>query len=43
MILACNMLEYAPLFQEIADGYFERGLFESALPLYEDLASEDEV
>ena len=43
IILACNMLEYAPLFQEIADAYFENELYNLALPLYEDLASEEQV
>ncbi|KAJ7263136.1 hypothetical protein B0H12DRAFT_1103519 [Mycena haematopus] len=35
IVLAQDILDYAPLFSEIADAYFERELFSDALAIYE--------
>ncbi|KAF7316423.1 hypothetical protein MIND_00161200 [Mycena indigotica] len=39
-ILAEDILDYAPLFVEIADAYFERELYGEARPIYEMLGAE---
>ncbi|KAG8960659.1 transcription factor TFIIIC subunit tfc4 [Tulasnella sp. 419] len=43
LVLANDTLEYASLFLEIASAYFERGLYEQALRVYEELAGYDEI
>lgn len=39
IILAHDVLDYAPLFSEIADAFFERELYKDAQPIYETLGS----
>ncbi|KAJ6486311.1 hypothetical protein DFH09DRAFT_1265926 [Mycena vulgaris] len=41
VVLAQDLLDYAPLFTEIADAYFERGLFAEARVVYELLGASD--
>ena len=36
-MLSQDVLDYAPLFAEIADAYFERELYADARPIYETL------
>ncbi|TDL19819.1 TPR-like protein [Rickenella mellea] len=40
IILAENASDYSPLFAEIADAYFERGMFAEARPIYEILGAD---
>ena len=40
IILSQDVLDYAPLFVEIADAYFERELFSEARPIYEVLGTD---
>lgn len=39
IVLAEDVLDYAPLFSEIADVYFEREMYADAKPIYELLGS----
>ena len=43
VVLAENVQEYAPLFGEIADAYFDRGLYAEAGQIYETLGRDPEV
>lgn len=43
IILANDVLEYSVLFSELADAYFERGLNEEALEVYQELAEHEEA
>jgi general transcription factor 3C polypeptide 3 (transcription factor C subunit 4) len=40
IVLSEDVLDYAPLFAEIADAYFERELYVDARPIYELLGSD---
>jgi general transcription factor 3C polypeptide 3 (transcription factor C subunit 4) len=40
IVLSQDLLDYSPLFVEIADAYFEREMYADASPLYE-LLGED--
>ncbi|KDQ49967.1 hypothetical protein JAAARDRAFT_42458 [Jaapia argillacea MUCL 33604] len=40
IVLAQDVLDYAPLFGEIADAYFERKVYEEARPIYELLGAD---
>jgi general transcription factor 3C polypeptide 3 (transcription factor C subunit 4) len=40
VVLSHDVLEYAPLFAEIADAYFERDMFADARPIYELLGTD---
>lgn len=42
IILSQDLLDYSPLFVEIADPYFDREMYAEASPLYE-LLGEDTV
>lgn len=37
LVLAHDVMDYAPLFAEIADAFFERNMFADARPIYETL------
>jgi len=43
IVLNEDVLDYAPLFCEIADAYFERGMFVEARPIYEVLGGDTSV
>jgi hypothetical protein len=43
IVLAQDVLDYAPLFVEIADAYFERELYAEARPIYELLGQDPGV
>jgi general transcription factor 3C polypeptide 3 (transcription factor C subunit 4) len=43
IVLSQDILDYAPLFSEIADAYFERELFGEALGIYELLGCNETV
>lgn len=43
VILSQDVLDYAPLFAEIADAYFERHLYADARPIYELLGADAAV
>lgn len=43
IVLAEDVIDYAPLFVEIADAYFERALYAEARPIYELLGSDATV
>jgi len=43
IILAEDPLDYAPLFVELADAFYEKDMFEEARPIYELLGSSAEV
>lgn len=43
VILSEDVLDYAPLFVEIADAYYERELYADAKPIYELLGSDANV
>ena len=43
VILSQDVLDYAPLFAEIADAYFERQLYADARPIYELLGADAAV
>lgn len=40
IVLSHDLLDYSPLFVEIADAYFDMGMYKEASPLYE-LLGED--
>jgi general transcription factor 3C polypeptide 3 (transcription factor C subunit 4) len=40
IVLSQSPQDYAPLFGELADAYFERGLYAEAKPVYEVLGSD---
>lgn len=40
IVLSQDVLDYAPLFAEIADAYFERELYADAKPIYELLGTD---
>jgi general transcription factor 3C polypeptide 3 (transcription factor C subunit 4) len=40
IVLSQDILDYSPLFVEIADAYFDREMYAEAIPLYE-LLGED--
>jgi general transcription factor 3C polypeptide 3 (transcription factor C subunit 4) len=40
VVLAHDVMEYAPLFVEIADAFFERDIFAEARPIYELLGTD---
>ena len=40
IVLSQEVLDYAPLFAEIADAYFERELYAEARPIYELLGTD---
>lgn len=42
IVLSQDLLDYSPLFVEIADAYFEREMYAEASPLYE-LLGEDAI
>jgi hypothetical protein len=43
VVLSLDVLEYTVLFEELADVYFEQGMYAEALRIYLDLAAHDEV
>lgn len=43
VILSQDILDYAPLFVEIADAYFEREMYADARPIYEFLGADAAV
>lgn len=43
IVLSQDVSEYAPLFSEIADAYFERGMYSEARGIYEKLGSDAAV
>jgi general transcription factor 3C polypeptide 3 (transcription factor C subunit 4) len=43
IILSQDVLDYAPLFAEIADAYFEREMYADARPIYEFLGADAAV
>lgn len=43
IVLGQEVLDYAPLFVEIADAYFEREMFAEARPIYELLGTDESV
>lgn len=43
IVLAEDLKEYAPLFGEIADAYFDKGLYADAGLIYEKLGADPEV
>ena len=43
IVLAQDMVEYSPLFTEIADVYFERAMYAEARPIYETLGADATV
>jgi hypothetical protein len=43
VVLSLDVLEYSVLFKELADVYFEQGMYTEALRVYLDLATHDEV
>jgi hypothetical protein len=43
IVLAHDIIDYAPLFAEIADAYFARGMYGDARPVYEALGSDATV
>jgi general transcription factor 3C polypeptide 3 (transcription factor C subunit 4) len=40
IVLSHDVVDYAPLFAEIADAYFERDLYADAKPIYELLGAD---
>jgi general transcription factor 3C polypeptide 3 (transcription factor C subunit 4) len=40
IVLSHDVLDYAPLFVEIADAYFERDMYADAKPIYEILGAD---
>jgi len=40
VVLSQDVLDYAPLFCEIADAYFDRKMYAEAKPIYEMLGSD---
>lgn len=40
IILSQSVLEFAPLFAELADAYFEREIYDQARPIYEILGAD---
>jgi general transcription factor 3C polypeptide 3 (transcription factor C subunit 4) len=43
IVLSEDILDYAPLFVEVADAYFEKEMYAEARPIYELLGSEASV
>jgi general transcription factor 3C polypeptide 3 (transcription factor C subunit 4) len=43
IILAHDALDYAPLFAEVADAFFEREMYADAKPIYEALGTNPAV
>lgn len=43
IVLSHDILDYAPLFAEIADAYFAREMYGDARPVYEALGSDATV
>ena len=43
VVLSQDVLDYAPLFVEIADAYFEREMYADAKPIYEVLGADAAV
>jgi general transcription factor 3C polypeptide 3 (transcription factor C subunit 4) len=43
IVLAQEVLDYSPLFVEIADAYFDRDMYTDAVQIYETLAGEPGV
>ena len=42
-VLSQDVLDYAPLFAEIADAYFDREMYAEARPIYELLGADASV
>jgi general transcription factor 3C polypeptide 3 (transcription factor C subunit 4) len=42
-VLAEDVIDYSILFAEIADAYFDRGMYEEAKPIYELLGGDPAV
>lgn len=43
IVLSQDIYDYAPLFVELADAYFERDMFTEARPIYESLGTDETV
>lgn len=43
VILAQDIREYAPLFSEIADAYYDQRMYTAAVAIYEDLGQDPSV
>ena len=43
LVLDNDIREYSPLFLELAGAYYDKGLYEAALRVYEELATHHEA